>query len=60
MFLPTMPHDELFETAAVSRVGRIYSKGIFCITAGMLHSLLIECKNGHPFAVTEVSIILIQ
>ena len=26
MFFPTMPHDELFETAAVSKVGMIYSK----------------------------------
>ena len=60
MFFPTMPHDELFETAAVSRVGWIYSKGYFVLLlACACYSLLIECKNGHPFVVTEVSIIII-
>ncbi|XP_065899490.1 E3 ubiquitin-protein ligase rnf213-alpha-like isoform X3 [Dysidea avara] len=37
MYFPTMPHDELFETADSTRkVGRIY-----------------KCQNGHPFIVTE-------
>ena len=26
MYFPTMPHDELYENATVSKVGRIYSK----------------------------------
>ena len=52
-----MPHDELFENAAISKVGRIYSKE-YCTPANLLYTCmyLIECKNGHPFAVTEVSI----
>ena len=57
MYFPTMPHDELFENAAVSKVGRIYSKE-YCTPASLLYTCmyLIACKNGHPFAVSEVSI----
>jgi len=38
MYFPTMPHDELFETADITtrEVGRIYSK--WKITAIVMHS----------------------
>ena len=52
-----MPHDELYENATVSKLGRIYSKEYFVLHSYKLHcTYLTECKNGHPFAVTEVSI----
>ena len=31
MYFPTMPHDELFETAAVSDIGTVYSKKYFIV-----------------------------
>ena len=58
MYFPTMPHDELFENTDVSKVGKkVYSKKRFILFLGF-YVLLIECKNGHPFVVTEVSILL--
>ena len=35
------------------------ARGIVLLLACACYSLLIECKNGHPFVVTEVSIIII-
>ena len=60
MYFPTMPHDELYENATVSKVGRMYSKEYFVLHSYFMVctvcTYLAECINGHPFAVTEVSI----
>ena len=59
IYFPTMPHDELYETAKISNVGRLYSKEHFllltcCIATDLLYCYLTACRNGHPYAVGEV------